>query len=204
MKKKEKKTTLACSYLEYCLLFILALYSGLLCIGKGRAKSLLSKVEVTSRRSYIAVMASSPFALYLEFESSSMNGESSQLPLIPNIPEKALPRIYHSVPQAPPDTIELDNLQWDAKLTGPPESGTVTLSGVEIPVVPEDLEMSRPVTPNQESDGFEALQSIMNPPMNRFRMLAVCMISFCTGLNDSAPGALIPYIESYVEHFCII
>jgi hypothetical protein len=118
-------------------------------------------------------------------------------------PEKALSRIYHSVPQAPPDAIELDNLQWGAKLTGPVESAAVTPSEVETPVAPDDLEMSRPVTPNQESEGFEVIQSIMNPPMNKFRMLAVCTMSFCTGLNDSAPGALIPYIESYVKHFCI-
>jgi hypothetical protein len=143
-------------------------------------------------------MASSAFALYLDVESSSMNGESSQLPLIPTAPEKALPRTYHSVPQAPPDTIELDNLQWGARLTGPADSGAVTPSGVETPVAPNDLEMSRPVTPTQESEGFEAMQSITNPPMNRFRMLAVCTMSFCMGLNDSAPGALIPYIESYV------
>ena len=45
------------------------------------------------------------------------------------------------------------------------------------------------------------MQSIWNPPMNRFRMLAVCTMNFCMGLNDSAPGALIPYIESYVQSF---
>jgi hypothetical protein len=146
-------------------------------------------------------MASSPFVLYLDVESSSMNGESSQLPLIPTAPEKALPRTYHSVPQAPPDAIELDNLQWGAKLTGPVDPGAVAPSDVETPVAPNDLEMSRPATPSQESEGFEAMQSISNPPMNRFRMLAVCTMTFCMGLNDSAPGALIPYIESYVLQF---
>lgn len=133
-----------------------------------------------------------------------MNGECSQLPLIPTAPEKALPRIYHSVPQAFPDSIELDNLQWGAKLTGPAELGAVTPSGVDVHVAPDDLEMSRPATPTQESEGFEAMQSVWNPPMNRFRMLAVCTMSFCMGLNDSAPGALIPYIESYVYNIYII
>ncbi len=133
-----------------------------------------------------------------------MNGgeSSSPPPLIPIAPRKALPRTYHSVPQGPPDAVELDHLQWGARLTGPVEARPRTPSDGETPVGPDDLEMSRPASPAQaqaqESEGFEAVQSIWNPQMNRFRMLAVCMMSFCMGLNDSAPGALIPYIESYV------
>jgi hypothetical protein len=42
------------------------------------------------------------------------------------------------------------------------------------------------------------MQSFSNPPMNRFRMLSVCLMNFGNGLSDSAPGALIPYIEKYV------
>ncbi len=48
------------------------------------------------------------------------------------------------------------------------------------------------------SDGVvevEALQTVWQPYMNRFRLLAVCLMNFGNGLNDSAPGALIPYIE---------
>jgi len=149
-------------------------------------------------------MASSSFALYLDVESSSVNEEFSQLPLIPAAPEKALSRTYHSVPQAPPDNIELDNLQWGARLTGPTESGPVIPSEAETPVAPNDLEMSRPATPTQGIGGFEAIQSVWSPPMNRYRMLAICTMSFCTGLNDSAPGALIPYIESYVQSFAFL
>jgi hypothetical protein len=142
--------------------------------------------------------------MYLGVESSSLNEEFSQLPLIPAAPEKALPRTYHSVPQAPPDNIELDNLQWGARLTGPTESGLVTPPVAETPIAPNDVETSRPATPTRGSEGFEAMQSVWNPPMNRCRMLAVCTMSFCTGLNDSAPGALIPYIESYVQSFAFI
>lgn len=107
-------------------------------------------------------------------------------------PQKALPRVYHSVPQP----LELDNLQWGAKLNGPSGSGTNTPPGYQTPRVPTDLEMSRPATPT-EQDGVDALQSFSNPPMNRFRMLSVCLMNFGNGLNDSAPGALIPYIEKY-------
>ncbi len=144
-------------------------------------------------------MAGSLPAMYLDVESSSMRDEEiSQVPVIPAAPAKALPRTYHSVPQAPPDAIELDNMQWGAKLTGPAVTGPVTPTDEETPLAPNDLEMSRPVSPIQGVEGFEAMQSVWNPPMNKFRLLAVCLMDFCMGLNDSAPGALIPYVESYV------
>lgn len=80
-----------------------------------------------------------------------------------------------------------------------------------------DLEMSRPTTPATSGggaggggggrvngadadagpdDGVEALQSLWDPWMNRFRMASACLNNFCNGLNDSAPGALIPYMEA--------
>jgi hypothetical protein len=62
---------------------------------------------------------------------------------------------------------------------------------------PEDLENSRPTTPvgGREGDGTEIIQSTWNPYMNRFRVLSACLLNFGNGLNDSAPGALIPYME---------
>lgn len=35
------------------------------------------------------------------------------------------------------------------------------------------------------------------PKMNKWRVLAACSVYFANGLNDAAPGALIPYMESY-------
>ncbi|KAF8854208.1 MFS general substrate transporter [Acephala macrosclerotiorum] len=119
----------------------------------------------------------------------SIHEETHEIPIAP---QKALPRVYHSVPEP----LELDNLQWGAKLNGPSGSGANTPSGYQSPRVPNDLEMSRPATPT-EQDGFDVLQSFSNPPMNRFRMLSVCLMNFGNGLNDSAPGALIPYIEKH-------
>lgn len=87
-----------------------------------------------------------------------------------------------------------------------------------------DLERSRPVTPtsledieddvevngsgspsspghgnnalgNDEADGVEALQSIWDPYMNRFRLATISLINLANGLNDSAAGAVLPYIE---------
>lgn len=66
--------------------------------------------------------------------------------------------------------------------------------------------MSFPGTPTRspssatsELDGVIALQSLSDPKMNRFRLAAVCMNNLLGGLNDSAPGALIPYMEKYYD-----
>lgn len=144
-------------------------------------------------------MAGSSFGVYIDIDPSSLNAASFDFPIAPIAPKKAMPHNYHSIPQEPPDNIELDNLQWGAKLTGPAGSGPASASGADTYNAPNDLEMSRPSSPALELEGFEAMQSLSNPSMNRFRMLSVCLMTLCQGLNDSAPGALIPYIESSVK-----
>ena len=134
------------------------------------------------------------FGAFIDIESAPSNDEPHTIPVAP---QKALPRTYHSVP----DPIELDNLQWGAKLNGPSKSGDAAPaeSGYQTPHGPMDLEMSRPQTPTVDAqNGVDAMQSFSNPPMNRFRMLSVSLMNFGNGLNDSAPGALIPYIEKCV------
>jgi hypothetical protein len=131
-------------------------------------------------------MNSHAFGAFIDVESSSSNQESHAIPIAP---QKAFPRSYHSVP----DPIELENLQWGAKLTGPSGSGTATPTGYQTPRSP--LELSRPASPIAEPEGVDAIQSFSSPPMNRFRMVSVCLLNFANGLGDSAPGALIPYIE---------
>lgn len=41
------------------------------------------------------------------------------------------------------------------------------------------------------------LQSWSSPPTNRWRVLSCCLVYFGNGLNDSAPGALIPSMEAH-------
>jgi hypothetical protein len=136
-------------------------------------------------------MTSHTFGAFIDIESSSDNREAHSIPIVP---QKAVPRSYHSVP----DPIELDNLEWGKKLNGPSTPGSVPASGYQTPRT-TDLEMSRPPSPtNEELGGVAAMQSFSNPPMNRLRMLSVCLMNFGNGLSDSAPGALIPYIERYV------
>lgn len=110
-------------------------------------------------------------------------------------PQKAHAKTYHSVPT--PRQEDVDNLQWGAKLNGPAKmEETSSLGG--------DLEMSRPGTPTNDDEtdgsGFGVVQSFSNPPMNRYRMTTVCLLNFAGGFNDSAPGALIPYMEKYTDH----
>ena len=55
------------------------------------------------------------------------------------------------------------------------------------------MEMSRP--PSPAHDTFDVLQTLTNPPINKWRVLSCALSNFGGGLNDSAPGALIPYLE---------
>ncbi|TVY57799.1 Bypass of stop codon protein 6 [Lachnellula cervina] len=149
-------------------------------------------------------MSSHALGAFINVESSSSS--SGDAHAVPIAPQKAVSRVYHSVPQEHvPAPLELDNLQWGKKLKGPnvtesgytTPTGTQTPSGFQTPRTPNDLEMSRPASPIIEEDGVDAVQSFSNPPMNRFRMASVCLLNFGNGLGDAAPGALIPYIEKH-------
>lgn len=60
----------------------------------------------------------------------------------------------------------------------------------------DDLEQSQPPTP-QGQDGVDIVPTLWFPKMNRWRVLAACLEYFGNGINDSAPGALIPYVEQW-------
>ncbi|KAF2467667.1 MFS general substrate transporter [Lindgomyces ingoldianus] len=105
-----------------------------------------------------------------------------------------------------PTAIELDEFSFGKSYKGPVESGAQTprelLSGVQTPIepiaprTPNELEMSRPPSPRGD-DAVGLMQSWKKPPMNTWRVLSCCLIYFGNGINDSAPGALIPYMEEY-------
>ncbi|KAK3112853.1 hypothetical protein LTR53_010431 [Teratosphaeriaceae sp. CCFEE 6253] len=66
------------------------------------------------------------------------------------------------------------------------------------PTTPPDLEASLPPTPAQHHDHSTGLvPSFSFPAMNRWRVLAACLIYFGNGMSDSAVGALIPSIETH-------
>jgi hypothetical protein len=132
-------------------------------------------------------MTSYVLGAFIDVESSKTSQER-----LPVAPQKALPRLY-----SVQEPIELADISTNHK--GPTAPGNTPPLGTHTLPTPSELEMSRPATPRQnEDDGVEAMQSFSNPPMNRFRMLSVCLLNFGNGLSDSAPGALIPYIEKFV------
>ncbi|KAM5360353.1 hypothetical protein ACJZ2D_013822 [Fusarium nematophilum] len=61
----------------------------------------------------------------------------------------------------------------------------------------DDLEMSRPASPESAQEAVEVIPSAWQPFMNRFRLFALFLASLGNALSDSAAGALIPYMEKY-------
>ncbi|KAF2459153.1 major facilitator superfamily domain-containing protein [Lineolata rhizophorae] len=104
-----------------------------------------------------------------------------------------------------PSALELDDLQFGSRYNGPQDFGpspassakqgslSATPVGAQTPRTPNELEMSRP----QLNDVAYIAPSWSNPSMNKWRILSACLVYFCNGFNDSAPGALIPYMESH-------
>ena len=101
-----------------------------------------------------------------------------------------------TVKRPTPTPYELDNMGWGNRYNGPPIDPSIppTPSGVQTPKTPNELEMSRPSSPKND-EAVDVVQSLSNPPVNKWRLLSCCMMCFGNGLNDSAPGALIPYME---------
>jgi fucose permease len=129
--------------------------------------------------------------------------ESAPAPL-PSVPDRALQRTYPGVPQRDM-SIELDKLK-SPTIPGASAAEPVSNSAAVTPnqeIDAGDLEMSRPASPvpcpTGDAAGVDAMQSILDPYMNRFRFASVCLINFGNGLNDAAPGALLPYMETYYE-----
>ncbi|KAK3943346.1 putative mfs efflux protein [Diplogelasinospora grovesii] len=134
------------------------------------------------------------------------SGRPDRTPALPCAPARAVQRTYPGVPQRE-TSIELEQLRRKPSAPQPAQAPSAAGTPNDADV---DLEMSRPQTPLNTSDlasmvqahdgsddGVEALQSIWDPHMNRYRFLAICLMNFTNGLNDSAPGALIPYMETH-------
>jgi fucose permease len=77
---------------------------------------------------------------------------------------------------------------------GKPVSSGTKLCQLVAPATPDELERSSPPSP-KENEAADEVQTFTNPPMNQWRLLSACLMSFGGGLNDSIPGAIIPYIE---------
>ncbi|KAI9787145.1 MAG: Glycerophosphocholine phosphodiesterase [Geoglossum umbratile] len=87
-------------------------------------------------------------------------------------PPPVLAKSYPSLP----DTVALDQLTWS------PHAGRQAGPGSQV---------SRPSSPRRR-EVVDIAQSIFSPRMNWYRVVSACLTCFGNGLNDSAPGALIP------------
>ena len=63
---------------------------------------------------------------------------------------------------------------------------------------PNELEQSQPPTPKRD-EASHVVPSFAYPKMNKWRVLSACLEYFGNGMSDSAPGALIPYIERWYD-----
>lgn len=106
-------------------------------------------------------------------------------------PPAVLKKDPHALPDLP-TAYELDELSKVARANG--SSGPTTLSGGQTPRSPHELEMSRPPSPDSH-EATDVVQTWTRPPINKWRVLSACLMNFGQGLNDAAPGALIPYVE---------
>ncbi|KAF3767110.1 hypothetical protein M406DRAFT_69274 [Cryphonectria parasitica EP155] len=118
----------------------------------------------------------------------------------PARPQRSVTKTYPAVPQGDDASstaeFELVRISRPATHTGGYKSGTVTPNYFSRPPTP-DLE-SRPASPVfGPDDGAEALHSIWDPYMNRFRLLSACLTNLGNGLSDAASGPLLPYMEKY-------
>lgn len=68
--------------------------------------------------------------------------------------------------------------------------------GLSSSITTNDLEMRGPPEVAGE-EATDVVQTLSNPPMNKYRLLSACLMNLGNGLNDSAPGALIPSIEKH-------
>lgn len=102
-----------------------------------------------------------------------------------------------------PSGYKFDQLSVESRFnrptTGlPRSSGASVISllpmATKTPGAPDRADMQTPLAPSH--DAVDAVQSLKIPPMNRWRYIAACSMCFANGLNDSAPGALLPYMET--------
>ncbi|EXJ55495.1 hypothetical protein A1O7_08422 [Cladophialophora yegresii CBS 114405] len=102
-----------------------------------------------------------------------------------------------SITSVTPAEHEFDELQWGRRLNGPrtASSRNASPTGRAVPLTPDELERSQPATPKRDHAVDAIVHSASNPPRNRWRLAASCVMFFVMGLNDAATGALIPYLE---------
>lgn len=133
-------------------------------------------------------MSSHSFGLFIQHESS-------QIP--PPAGLQAVVQPTRSQTDLGPNHVQLDELQWGERLNDSSEHSQVqsrsTAEWVN-PTTPRALEQIDPNTPTADRE-VNSVTGSSSLPLNKWRLGATCLMFFTQGINDAAPGALIPYME---------
>jgi fucose permease len=108
------------------------------------------------------------------------------------------PQIHVRNNGSAPTPIELDEFLWGTQFSGPPtpHDGLQTpRTGTQTPQYANEFFTKR----SKERGATDLVQSWRSPYMNKWRVLSVCLMWFGNGMNDSAPGALLPSMEKSYE-----
>ena len=85
-----------------------------------------------------------------------------------------------SITSGSPSTIELDQIEWGKRLNGPTHENEDPIPS------PRDLEASQPPTPKRSQAVDALLQSVTNPPRNKWRLASAIVMFLLMGMNDAA------------------
>ena len=130
--------------------------------------------------------------------ASSVNVSAQDHELVNRPPPTALnDSDIKTMSMSSPTNSDLDDLRWGGRLHGP--AGHENIRG-NASDDPESLETGG--IPTQSNTANPAaisyrVPSVSWPYMNHWRICACCIAFFVQGLNDSAPGALLPYMEAH-------
>ncbi|KAJ5713309.1 uncharacterized protein N7483_010490 [Penicillium malachiteum] len=110
------------------------------------------------------------------------------------------PAVQKAPVKTPSMSIELNELQPAQNLEQVTDAPMAQVSVGSQPPTPGGLD-SLIATPANENESIQwAPDRTLTPQKTKWRLLSSCLMLFGNGMNDSAPGALIPYME---EHYGI-
>ena len=133
--------------------------------------------------------------------------EDTNLPQLPPSPPALHIRENHAAPFTKSDSsvgLELQPITPSTRSTTS-KGDSINMAPIletpppATPKTPSHLGQSRQSSPPQDR-ATDMVQSFWNPYMNRFRVVACCLMLIGNGLNDAAPGALLNYIETQANH----
>jgi hypothetical protein len=123
----------------------------------------------------LIVIMSHSFGAFIQHESSPVKTLQD--------PDHALTR--DEITARSPSVIELDNLRWGDRLNGPKDERPEPAPIDTTPRTPGELEASPPPTPAPGQAAEAIVQSMSNPPKNRWRLGSVGVMLFLMGMNDA-------------------